>query len=27
VPAGGLYLEKIGGRELGSYYTPPDLVF
>jgi hypothetical protein len=26
VPAGGLYLERIGDRELGSYYTPPDLV-
>lgn len=26
VPAGSLYLERIGDRELGSYYTPPDLV-
>lgn len=26
VPTGGLYLEKVGGRELGSYYTPPELV-
>jgi hypothetical protein len=26
VPAGGLYLEKVGGRDLGSYYTPPELV-
>lgn len=25
-PAGTLYLERIGDRELGSYYTPPDLV-
>ncbi len=26
VPTGSLYLERIGDRELGSYYTPPDLV-
>ena len=26
VAAGGLYLEKIGDRELGAYYTPSDLV-
>ena len=26
VPAGELYLEQIGDRELGSYYTPPELV-
>ena len=26
VAAGGLYLEQIGNRELGAYYTPSDLV-
>ena len=26
VPTGSLYLERIGDRELGSYYTPPELV-
>lgn len=26
IPAGSLYLERIGDRELGSYYTPSDLV-
>lgn len=26
VAAGGLYLERVGDRELGAYYTPADLV-